>query len=124
MTPIARAALNLIDLYRRFVSPSKGFSCAHGAIHGGASCSLFADRVVRRVGFFGAIPLINRRLDRCAQTYHQSAARQVSDGDLRTLSDEKNQDQPNKNDTSPCPSTTGLECVGCCEVITVVDTCG
>jgi putative component of membrane protein insertase Oxa1/YidC/SpoIIIJ protein YidD len=33
----------LIGLYQRYLSPCKGFRCAHAAWHGGPSCSITND---------------------------------------------------------------------------------
>ncbi|ASN81455.1 membrane protein insertion efficiency factor YidD [Deinococcus ficus] len=54
MRPSARtvdaAALRGIRLYQRFLSPRKGFRCAHAALTGGESCSAAVARIVREDG--------------------------------------------------------------------------
>lgn len=62
-------AINCIEVYQRYISPYKGCCCAHRAVHDGASCSEWAKRAIRRVGIYGAFPLIVRRLKACNTAY-------------------------------------------------------
>lgn len=62
--------LCLIRLYRRYLSPYKGFSCAYRCYGRGVSCSAFAERVLRRGCGLEAVPLIRRRLDICRSVHH------------------------------------------------------
>ena len=64
----AAVAVGAIDLYQRFVSPYKGFRCAHRAVHGRRSCSAFAKRLVEKVGLLRFGPLLMRRLRKCGET--------------------------------------------------------
>ena len=57
-----------IDAYRRWLSPRKGWSCAHRAKGGGASCSAHGLRLARRLrGRRIALwqPLMRRQYARC-----------------------------------------------------------
>lgn len=60
-----------IRLYQRYISPRKGFGCAYRINLGGASCSNYAIRALRRhgvrVGFIATL----RRFARCAQAYEK-----------------------------------------------------
>lgn len=60
-------ALALIRAYRRWISPHKGFACAHRVHGGGASCSAVGLRLLRRHGLWDGWPLLRERLRRCAQ---------------------------------------------------------
>jgi putative component of membrane protein insertase Oxa1/YidC/SpoIIIJ protein YidD len=51
--------------YQRYISPNKGFSCAHRNIHGGASCSEYFRLLVTSYGLSEAVPLFQRRLEDC-----------------------------------------------------------
>lgn len=64
-----RIALLLIRLYKRLLSPNKGFSCAYRAITGRHSCSTFGYRVIDRAGTIMGLRLIRRRLARCSMAY-------------------------------------------------------
>jgi predicted nucleic acid-binding Zn ribbon protein len=44
-----------IDLYRRYLSPLKGFRCAHHALHGAGSCSTFGRDVFATIPEEGAL---------------------------------------------------------------------
>ncbi|MFZ6755511.1 membrane protein insertion efficiency factor YidD [Undibacterium sp. Dicai25W] len=66
-----RLVLAMIFLYRKFVSPFKGFSCAYRLHTGGLSCSAHGYRVIERHGISCGLKLIGRRLDRCRQKYLQ-----------------------------------------------------
>ena len=61
----SHAVAAVIGLYQRFVSPYKGFRCAHRALNGRCSCSEYAKRVVTRRGVFSMIPLLRRRFTEC-----------------------------------------------------------
>jgi uncharacterized protein len=55
-----------IRFYQQYLSPYKGFRCAHRALHGRTSCSEFARRAVVRYGPARMVELLERRLSRCA----------------------------------------------------------
>jgi uncharacterized protein len=76
-------ALAGVGVYRRYVSPHKGFSCAMRVHRGGPSCSAFAERVLRRFGVWRGVVLLRRRLARCGQAFerhHGSALRTAQRG--------------------------------------------
>jgi putative component of membrane protein insertase Oxa1/YidC/SpoIIIJ protein YidD len=62
-------AVGAIGLYRRYLSPLKGFSCAHNAVHRRGSCSSFGLKVFERYRFGPAMTLLRRRLDDCRRAY-------------------------------------------------------
>ena len=64
-------ALAAITLYRRYISPYKGFRCAYSVHTGRASCSVHGQRVIARFGLLMGLSLIKRRLQRCSQEYHR-----------------------------------------------------
>lgn len=71
-------AVLAIDGYRRFVSPYKGFSCAHHKVHGDGSCSDYGRSVFRRHGVRAGLKLMRIRFDECksaAQTMQAMASR-------------------------------------------------
>jgi len=63
-------AVNLIGLYQAYLSPLKGFSCAHRIRSGGRSCSQIAKRLIGRLGLGRGLPLVRRQLQRCRQAAH------------------------------------------------------
>ncbi len=60
-----KTALGLIAVYQRWISPRKGFRCAHSVLHGGPGCSGFAKETIRDVGLWRAIKMIRRRFKDC-----------------------------------------------------------
>ncbi|SOD29155.1 Haemolytic domain-containing protein [Variovorax sp. YR752] len=72
-----RIALAAIDGYQRFISPYKGFSCAHRVLTGGASCSQFAKRAIARLGMRGGVLVILRRFSACAASAQILSTSQV-----------------------------------------------
>ena len=65
MSFFARLSCLLIRIYQRYVSPCKGYSCAHRALHGGASCSEFTRLALLDRGLLRAGPLLWHRLLAC-----------------------------------------------------------
>ncbi|MBK6744901.1 MAG: membrane protein insertion efficiency factor YidD [Hydrogenophilales bacterium] len=53
--------------YQAYISPIKGYRCAHHMLHGGWSCSEFGLRAAMRHGVIGFLRLIRRRFVACAQ---------------------------------------------------------
>ena len=56
----AALAVAAIDFYQQFLSPYKGFRCAHRVRHGRMSCSQFAKRLIQKVGLLRFVPLFRR----------------------------------------------------------------
>ncbi|GGL14024.1 membrane protein insertion efficiency factor YidD [Deinococcus radiotolerans] len=76
MTTLSTLALSSIDVYQRWLSPLKGFRCAHAALFGGESCSAAVQRIIREQGLTGGRAAITARFQTCQQAYgHLSAAR-------------------------------------------------
>lgn len=67
--PLASPALGAIWFYQRFVSPRKGFSCAHRVLHDGAGCSGYAKAAIKEHGLVSAVPLIRQRFKDCTSAY-------------------------------------------------------
>jgi putative component of membrane protein insertase Oxa1/YidC/SpoIIIJ protein YidD len=61
--------LGLIGGYRRYLSPYKGFRCAHAACHGRGSCSDWVARIVRERQAHLWLPLAWRRFRACARAF-------------------------------------------------------
>ena len=85
------AAVLAIDGYRRFISPYKGFSCAHNRLHGMGSCSDFGRDVVQRYGVRQGIGLIRRRLQEC----------KLAAGELQAMAQGSRSDHPEATEGEP-----------------------
>lgn len=80
--PSAWAALSGIYAYQRWLSPRKGYRCAHGVLHGGPGCSGYAKERIAEVGLWKAIPDIRQRFADCgaaADTIVQQRRSSMSD---------------------------------------------
>ncbi|WP_224815492.1 membrane protein insertion efficiency factor YidD [Hasllibacter sp. MH4015] len=62
---VSQIALGAIWGYQRWISPRKGWRCAHSVLHGGTGCSGYAKHAIRDHGIWGAIPLIRQRFRDC-----------------------------------------------------------
>ena len=89
-----------ISAYQKFISPRKGFCCAHRTVHGGPSCSEFARRAVLRYGIFKALVLLRYRFGRCRDAYLMHSEQQGR--------------WPNDESPKVCAKELPSVCVGCC----------
>ena len=64
---------NLVDFairdYQRYISPHKGFSCAHRKLYGEASCSGYFRESVANEGLSKSLQLFPDRLAECKKAY-------------------------------------------------------
>lgn len=58
-------ALKAINFYQKFISPYKGFNCAHRVATGEVGCSGYGKKVISRFGLIKGIQLLNRRFYDC-----------------------------------------------------------
>jgi putative component of membrane protein insertase Oxa1/YidC/SpoIIIJ protein YidD len=65
----ARLAAAAIRGYQRWISPYKGFRCAHRALHGGHSCSEFARLAILEYGITQAWPGIRQQFRECRAAF-------------------------------------------------------
>jgi putative component of membrane protein insertase Oxa1/YidC/SpoIIIJ protein YidD len=72
MDAIARGlTLDAIASYKTYVSPRKGFACAHRMVHEDESCSDYVYRMFSSENFMSAVSLSRQRFRACANA-HQS----------------------------------------------------
>lgn len=70
MSPLDPLALSAIRLYQRWLSPRKGFRCAHAALHGGESCSAAVARIVLEDGLSVGRARIAARFRECRASHN------------------------------------------------------
>lgn len=68
-----------ISGYQRFISPYKGWHCAHAVLHGGASCSAYGKEIVSRHGVLRGGLLLWKRFGDCQQAADTLAANSIGD---------------------------------------------
>ena len=98
---LARAALGGIWMYQTYMSPRKGFRCAHSVVHSSTGCSGYAKQEIQNHGFFRSLPLIRQRFRDCKVAYY-------------TLQNTRNEpEQPKKIKKSDSCGTKIRD--GCCD---------
>ncbi|MFN5503981.1 MAG: membrane protein insertion efficiency factor YidD [Pseudanabaena sp.] len=60
-------AVTAISGYQKFISPHKGFSCAHRVLYGCESCSQYFKQVIAEEGILTAIANANGRFQECRE---------------------------------------------------------
>ena len=74
-----------IGVYQRYVSPYKGFRCAHGVYTGRRSCSAYARGIVRRLGAGALREAMPRKFARCRAAYAVLLSEQDDRARMRQL---------------------------------------
>jgi putative component of membrane protein insertase Oxa1/YidC/SpoIIIJ protein YidD len=95
-------AVGAIGVYQRYVSPHKGFCCAHRACTGGLSCSAYAKFALLELGFLRALPRIRQRLFDCSEYATDPFKGKINEDDPGPL---------NSKECGHCAD--GVACVGC-----------
>lgn len=86
---LRRPAVGLIASYQRYLSPLKGYRCAHRALHGGESCSQFVKQALLQYGAGDAWRLARQRFAACASAHvilmneNQPPSRPEQEGERR-----------------------------------------
>lgn len=62
-------AIGLIRAYRLWISPYKGFRCAHHVLHAQGSCSTFGLQAFRQHAFRPACLALRQRFEECREAY-------------------------------------------------------
>jgi len=70
-------ALTAIGGYQKFISPHKGFSCAHRVLYGCESCSQYFKQVIAEEGIFTAISNAKGRFQECREANEILKARRA-----------------------------------------------
>ncbi len=114
----SHAAAGLITAYQKYLSPLKGFSCAHRVLHRGESCSQYVKRTILERGLSDAWPESRQRFRDCRSAYltimaSRNDAEEESDGSGRSKRDPVNNQNCN---ASSCSGTTvpDLGDAACC----------
>ena len=88
---LAGCALVLVRFYRRWLSPLKGFSCAHNHVHRTGTCSTYGLEVFRSHGFFEGKRLLNERFAECGAAARSVAMSSSGSDEEPAKKDQKNQ---------------------------------
>jgi putative component of membrane protein insertase Oxa1/YidC/SpoIIIJ protein YidD len=78
---LRRLLIRLISAYQRYLSPHKGYSCAHRLLHGGESCSCYVKNALTETDLLTAIAQSKTRFAACTDAAETLAAQANSDDD-------------------------------------------
>lgn len=70
-------AIKAINFYQKYISPYKGFNCAHRVATGETSCSGYGKKVIKRFGLVIGMKLLNRRFYDCS--WHAKQLKKLRD---------------------------------------------
>ena len=87
-------AIALINLYQKFISPYKGFRCAHAVLHQGDSCSNAIKEIIATHGVFKGYASARQRLQSCHDAF------------LKLTEQKKQRDKKKKHGCYDCCDST------------------
>lgn len=62
-------AISLIRFYQKYISPRKGFRCAHAYLHNGVSCSNAVIDIINKNGVWSSYSKVRQRMLDCRSAY-------------------------------------------------------
>lgn len=77
-SPARAAAIVAIGGYQRYLSPYKGYHCAHATLYGGLSCSEYGKQAIQANGLASGLLLLRERFRACHQAAVTLRSRQCS----------------------------------------------
>jgi putative component of membrane protein insertase Oxa1/YidC/SpoIIIJ protein YidD len=95
-----------LRVYQTYLSPRKGFSCAHRHLYGQLSCSEYFRQTILDQGFNNAVPLFQQRLIECYQANRQhrlaietkSPLQEPEPTEEETIEDDRPKEKPKQKD--------------------------
>lgn len=106
-------AAGSISGYQRYVSPHKGYCCAHRAHTGHSSCSEFARKIVLRHGVIALLRALPRQLQRCRNAYAVLLAAAIAAAAAPEQDPKKKKDPNSCGDSCSPTDCIDLDCGGC-----------
>ena len=94
--------LRLIALYKRYISPHKGYRCAYSALHGGDSRSTEIAKIIRSHGTYRGLHLVHRQMINCSNAYEVLASKKRKNNHKQKGKDKKKKDKENLACELPC----------------------
>jgi len=98
---IRHMATASISGYQRYISPHKGFSCAHRLLHGGESCSQFVKRMISQHGLVDAMKASRQRFKAC-RAANQTLRAKIYQYRLAAQASENEPEEKRKNNGQSC----------------------
>jgi putative component of membrane protein insertase Oxa1/YidC/SpoIIIJ protein YidD len=110
---LGRQAVRAILGYQRYLSPIKGFACAHRRLHGNESCSQYVKRLIAERGLREGLGAMGPRFRACR------AASLALNGDMAFSSTKSDQDEPDEKPRSPLNSFDCCETFTCAQILPI-----
>lgn len=142
-----KAGIVAITGYQKYLSPHKGFVCAHRVLYGGESCSQYIKRVITEDGFTALLTKSRHRFQACKQANRilrsarggGASLSQAEDSEPTEDESDSNLHSPNKNpkkaiasngnkssfnssDSTYCVDCADLGC-NCAELVSISPDC-
>ncbi|MDP5017004.1 membrane protein insertion efficiency factor YidD [Anabaena sp. UHCC 0187] len=126
-----RISITAITGYQRYISPHKGFRCAHRVLHGGESCSGYVKRQITEHGLKAALIKSQQRFIACKHA-NQILHAQIETPELPEENAEIEAQNPKKapiktSQNSSFFNTNQIDCVdlgcNCAELLNIVPDC-
>lgn len=90
-------SIQLIKLYQIFISPRKGYRCAHSVLHGDTGCSGAVINILNNNKLLDCPKLIKERFSNCKLAY-------------QTIQEEKKKDNKDKSNRCSTNKCSGKGC--------------
>ncbi|MGB3508332.1 MAG: membrane protein insertion efficiency factor YidD [Microcoleaceae cyanobacterium] len=111
-----KIAVTLISGYQKYISPRKGFSCAHRVLYDGESCSEYIKRMFIEQDLSRAIKVANHRFTACKKA-HQIIK-------LKAISNSEKSEKSQKNPARKVKvKDTSKQRLNCSRAIQNIDCC-
>lgn len=91
-------AVQTIAFYQRYLSPLKGFHCAHRRLHGGLSCSEYVKQTIAAQGIKRSLPLCRERFRACRSAHEILKVQQALKARTLLLGQSLESDPPEDGD--------------------------
>jgi putative component of membrane protein insertase Oxa1/YidC/SpoIIIJ protein YidD len=120
MTLTTYPALWSIQFYQRFISPYKGFRCAHATLHRGDSCSQAVKKIIIEHGIGHSRALIKARFAEC-----RAAAMQLQLGQVLSTRDDEDEDTQRRKKRQELTNDCGCDIAEAgCDIVRNSLSCG
>jgi putative component of membrane protein insertase Oxa1/YidC/SpoIIIJ protein YidD len=104
--------------YQRYISPHKGFSCAHCKLHGGSSCSGYFRESVATEGLTKSLQLFPNRLAECREAYLILQSQKLAIQKEKAKSNSKKDKKYIEQKSQKCHCDDICDAYDCCDILT------
>lgn len=123
---VRQVAIASIKLYQRYISPHKGFACAHRVLYGGDSCSGYIKRAIAQNGLLEAWNSAGERFQACKEASLILRSQQSEDSESQKQNRQRSENHCQNAITSCECSQFGYEActLVSCESCVALPDCG